>query len=296
MTYALPHPDNVHAGGQHVTWFKVDDSLATHHKVVAAGNSAMGLWVRAGSWCAQQLTDGFIPASTVGILGTATQARRLVTVGLWIKVDGGYRFHEWDASGRQPTRSAVLDRRKREAEKKSRARAARNEPKSTDAQVTADCPQGTDAGHPTGHPTGVTGGVRSTRPVPSRPVEEQAHTPCGSPTATRPPRSPQGTRIPADFVVTDEMIAWARESTPLVGRAETENFRDYWTAASGRTAVKKDWVAAWRYWMRKAQSYAESREAHVGGYRSTTDDNIRHFMRGNGSGPTLRVLPAVNDE
>lgn len=29
-------------------WFKVDDTLALHGKVVAAGNPAMGLWVRAG--------------------------------------------------------------------------------------------------------------------------------------------------------------------------------------------------------------------------------------------------------
>jgi len=41
-------------------WFKVDDTLAFHAKVVAAGNAAMGLWVRAGAHSMQQLTDGFI--------------------------------------------------------------------------------------------------------------------------------------------------------------------------------------------------------------------------------------------
>lgn len=30
-----------------------------------------------------------------------------------------------------------------------------------------------------------------------------------------------------------------------------ENFRDYWTAASGKTAIKLDWSAAWRTWVRK---------------------------------------------
>ena len=44
-----------------MSWFKVDDQLAFNAKVVAAGNEAMGLWVRAGSWSAAQLTDGFIP-------------------------------------------------------------------------------------------------------------------------------------------------------------------------------------------------------------------------------------------
>lgn len=33
-----------------MSWFKVDDHLAFHRKTLAAGNEAMGLWVRAGSW------------------------------------------------------------------------------------------------------------------------------------------------------------------------------------------------------------------------------------------------------
>ena len=33
-------------------WFKVDDNLALHPKVLGAGNAAMGMWVRAGSWSA----------------------------------------------------------------------------------------------------------------------------------------------------------------------------------------------------------------------------------------------------
>ena len=86
-------------------WFKVDDNLAFHHKVVAAGNPALGLWVRAGSLCAQQLTDGFVPDHMIPTLGTITQAKRLVTVGLWDRVRGGYRFHGWDE--RQPSKASV---------------------------------------------------------------------------------------------------------------------------------------------------------------------------------------------
>ena len=55
-------------------WFKVDDNLAFHHKVVAAGNAAMGLWVRAGAMCAQQLTDGFVPDHMVNTLGSKALA------------------------------------------------------------------------------------------------------------------------------------------------------------------------------------------------------------------------------
>lgn len=78
-----------------MTWFKVDDGLAFHAKVVLAGNAAMGLWVRAGSWCAQMLTDGFIPDHMISALGTKAQAKALIETGLWVREESGYRFHEW---------------------------------------------------------------------------------------------------------------------------------------------------------------------------------------------------------
>src|SRR5918998_166265 len=93
-----------------MTWFKVDDTLAFHHKTVAAGVSAMGLWVRAGSWCAQTLTDGFVPEHMVPALadGDASLAGSLVEAGLWRRVKGGYTFHEW--RGPKPTRQPLEPR------------------------------------------------------------------------------------------------------------------------------------------------------------------------------------------
>ena len=101
-------------------WFRVDDNLGFHHKVIAAGNPAMGLWVRAGSVSASQLTDGFVPDHMVRSLGTVAQAKRLVEVGLWERVKGGYTFHEWDE--RQPRRADVEAER---AAAKERMRVAR---------------------------------------------------------------------------------------------------------------------------------------------------------------------------
>lgn len=77
-------------------WFQVDDQLPVHKKVIAAGNAAMGLWVRAGSWSQQNLTGGFVPINTVKALGTISQAKSLVAAGLWDAVKGGYQFHDWD--------------------------------------------------------------------------------------------------------------------------------------------------------------------------------------------------------
>lgn len=101
-------------------WFKVDDTLAFHAKVVTAGNAAMGLWVRAGAWCAQQLTDGHVPNHMISVLGTTGQAKALVTAGLWTRVDGGYDFHEW--SDRQPSREQVEREREAAADRQRRAR------------------------------------------------------------------------------------------------------------------------------------------------------------------------------
>lgn len=101
-----------------MVWFRVDDTLAFHAKVVAAGNAAMGLWVRAGSWAAQQLTDGFVPAHMATALGTRPQAKALVNAGLWTEVEGGFQFHQWSDEGRQPTREKVESDRVREREKK----------------------------------------------------------------------------------------------------------------------------------------------------------------------------------
>jgi hypothetical protein len=78
-----------------VPWFKVDDRLATHTKVAKAGNAAMGLWVRAGSWAALHLTDGVVPEHVLPMLGTRSEARRLVVAGLWESIDGGWRFRDW---------------------------------------------------------------------------------------------------------------------------------------------------------------------------------------------------------
>ena len=80
-------------------WFKVDDKLHDHRKTRVAGKSAMGLWVLAGSWSGDNMTDGFIPESILRRWGNRADAARLVTAGLWRidDLDGeqGWRFHDW---------------------------------------------------------------------------------------------------------------------------------------------------------------------------------------------------------
>lgn len=147
-----------------MTWFKVDDNLSFHPKALEAGNAALGLWVRAGSWSGANLTNGFIPRAIARQLGTKTNATRLVNAGLWHEVDGGYSFHEWDQ--RQPTKDDVEAEReanrKRQADYRKRKRQAKSQ---TDEE--------TQDRHGVTHPgsNGVTSGPRNgvTNGTPTRP-------------------------------------------------------------------------------------------------------------------------------
>lgn len=120
-----------------MTWFKVDDQLAFHRKARAAGNAAMGLWVRAGSYCGAQLSDGHVDADVIPLLGgKAADVARLVKARLWHgnghdceacpqpnDMDG-YVFHDWEAH--QPMRSKVEERRAEDRERKAAARAEKD--------------------------------------------------------------------------------------------------------------------------------------------------------------------------
>lgn len=108
-----------------MAWFKVDDGLHASTKSRRAGD-AMALWVIAGSWCAAQLTDGWLPQDMARVLSSnwKKQADRLVAAGLWepAERDGhpGWVFHDWEVY--QPTRAQVLADRKAAAERQQRAR------------------------------------------------------------------------------------------------------------------------------------------------------------------------------
>jgi hypothetical protein len=104
-----------------VTWFRLDDGWLRHPKHRAAGLKGRALWIAAGTWSSEQLTDGRIPKEMLPVLaidaeiGTGhTEARRLVDIGLWDDLGDAWQFHDWHDF--QPSRADVLaDRAKREA-------------------------------------------------------------------------------------------------------------------------------------------------------------------------------------
>lgn len=78
-----------------MTWFKIDDNFFLHPKVIAAGNSAVGLFVRAGAWSSNHLTDGFVPHSIALMFGSFDDVDNLLAADLWAKVDGGYQIPDF---------------------------------------------------------------------------------------------------------------------------------------------------------------------------------------------------------
>jgi hypothetical protein len=226
-----------------VVWFRADDTLAFNAAVVRAGNAAMGLWLRAGTWCAQQLTDGHVPAHIAATLGSPAQIKRLVETGLWHETETGFLFHEWNASN--PTRAEVENRRQSEAKKKSafRQRRAGQEGLST----------GESPGVSTGESPGVsTGDSPVSRPDPTRPDPVKAPTE-PSPPALRSgaPQRQKATRIPDGYTPSDDLRAWARQrgfTGPQLDEV-TAQFIRYWQAKAGKDATKVSWDKTWQNWL-----------------------------------------------
>lgn len=107
-----------------MVWFMVDDKLWGHPKTLRAGNEAIGLWVRAGSYAMGYLTEGVVENDMLAMLGgTSELAQRLVDVGLWEMVDGGYAFRDWEDY--QRTREQVEHDREVNRERQRRHRQRR---------------------------------------------------------------------------------------------------------------------------------------------------------------------------
>lgn len=99
-----------------MTWFRVDDGFWCHPKVLGCSHRALALWVKAGSWSAQQLTDGRVPETALQMLNaTRRDAAELVAARLWVPDGDGWVFHQWVE--RQPARKDVEARRTATAER-----------------------------------------------------------------------------------------------------------------------------------------------------------------------------------
>lgn len=151
-----------------MAWFKVDDGFYDHPKVEELPNAAVGLWVKAGTWCAKHETDGVIPATRVkAFKGTASQIRALIECGLWSETTTNsgakaYSFRDW--FDYQPSREEREKERALWREKKRKSRSQKldklRQQQNVPEGVPEMSPEGTNEGVPE---------MSGTIPVPSRP-------------------------------------------------------------------------------------------------------------------------------
>lgn len=81
--------------GYAVTWVKLDDQFPDHPKVLEVGPAAAWLYICGLAYASRYLTDGFIPTAEIKRIHRSISAKKLVGVGLWTHVEGGYRVADW---------------------------------------------------------------------------------------------------------------------------------------------------------------------------------------------------------
>lgn len=112
-----------------MSWFKIDDGFYDHPKVEELPNAAVGLWTKAGTWCAKHETDGIVPATRVkAFKGTPSQIKALIDCGLWGETTTAsgakaYVFKDW--FDYQPSREEREEERRIWREKKKLERERR---------------------------------------------------------------------------------------------------------------------------------------------------------------------------
>lgn len=148
-----------------MTWAKLDDQLHGHRKARKAWRlhrGALGLHLLALSYSAGQLTDGLIDDEFVDEKLPVAKEREqitgaLVEAGLWERVDDGWQINDW--LDYNPSRADVLDRRRRDAERKARGRRGDSDESPNGVRAdTSRSPRGVSRVH--AHPD-------PTRPIPT---------------------------------------------------------------------------------------------------------------------------------
>jgi hypothetical protein len=124
-----PPPRRVGAYAKLVATYASDDA------VIAAGEAAELLFVRALAFCATSDSDGYITDAQItrfvgaGMRDAIKRADKLVTVGLWERSDGGYVVRSWTKlhmTSKEKGRKLKADRERKRTAHDSETPSARN--------------------------------------------------------------------------------------------------------------------------------------------------------------------------
>src|SRR5437588_2199446 len=104
---------------------RLDDRFHSDPKIHAAGRAATGVFSMLISWCSQELSDGFVPISVLGLYSTPRLTSRLVEAGLCSRCEGGIVLTKY--LEHNDSRQEVLLRKQKAADKKRRQRGTRSD-------------------------------------------------------------------------------------------------------------------------------------------------------------------------
>lgn len=103
-----------------MAWVKLDDQVPLHEKMLKAGPAACWLWVCGIAHGQAKLTDGHISDLALPMIGVPKGykdlAETLCRVGLFERVDGGFKVHDYH--DHNDSRETVLRKRKKDADRK----------------------------------------------------------------------------------------------------------------------------------------------------------------------------------
>ncbi len=112
-----------------MAWARLDDGYHANPKILAAGLAATGLHARAVSFCAQQETDGHVPAAWIAgqlvEFKPAAQQRvvqSLVDAGLFVARNGGFVVNDY--LDYNPSKASLDKRRAQDTKRKKRERSS----------------------------------------------------------------------------------------------------------------------------------------------------------------------------
>lgn len=112
-----------------MSWVKLDDTFWSHPKLERLSDKAFRLYIRGLGYCSQHLTDGVIDVAGIRTLGQSSMSNKTISeltdAGLWIGGIGHYLVNDYLEYN--PSRVDVLERRRKEAEKKAAQRAKSNQ-------------------------------------------------------------------------------------------------------------------------------------------------------------------------
>lgn len=229
-----------------MAWFKVDDGLHSARKLMSIPRrhrfAAIGLWAVAGSWCADQLTDGHVPDYMIDEWSPPpSAASALVDSGLWERESSGFAFRNWDEY--QPSRKDVEAERAASRDRMREIRARRKQPK---LQKNAEEPGVFGR-------TGPNGSENVRNPDPTRPDPTPKEVPKG--TSKRTPEKP----LPEAWEPNGNHASYAMENRLDLAH-EAGQFRAH-AAANDRR--QRNWDMAFRTWLGNAAKWSSDRKPNA---------------------------------